>query len=308
MTPDQHTNLETFLNVGDGHELYIQDWGNPKGAIPIIFLHGGPGTGCNDRHRASFDPHKNRVIFFDQRGSGRSLPYGSLEHNTTPDLVNDISKIADHFGLKTFVLWGGSWGATLALAYGVAHPTRAHALVLNGVLTGSQSEIDWVDKGGFRPFCPEAWERYLQATPKAHHADPTAYHYSRILGDDPEAARQSAYAYETLEGSAMSMDDRYTPQDPAEFDPVNARLEALYLKNRCFMPDRHIFDNAHRLTMPVWLVQGRYDLVCPPAAAYELHQKLPNSHFIPVIGNHRAEREAHSVLRTLAMQFEDMLT
>lgn len=305
MTPDEHTIQETFLDVGDGHELYIQDWGNPKATAPIIFLHGGPGTGCSDKYRASFDPQVNRVIFFDQRGAGRSLPYGSLEHNTTPDLVHDITKIADHLKLKTFVLWGGSWGSTLALAYTVAHPARVQALVLNGIFTGSQAEIDWLDKGHFRTFYPESWERFLQATPKAHHADPMAYHYSRILGDDPETALQSAYVCETLEGSVLSLDDRYTPQDPLGFDPVNARLEAHYLHNRCFLPDEYIMHNAAKLTMPVWLVQGRYDMVCPPAAAYRLHQELPDSRLISVLGGHRVEREGHSVLRTIAIQLGD---
>lgn len=302
MTPDSHTIQETFLEVGDGHTLYIHDWGNKTAKTPIIFLHGGPGDQSKDRHKLPFDPTRQRVIFFDQRGSGRSLPYGSLEHNTTQDLVEDIEKIASHLKLDKFILTGGSWGSCLALAYGLAHPERITAMVLSGIYTGSQAENDWILTGRFRTFFPDAWDAYLAATPKAHHANPSAYHYQRVMSGDEAAARESGYAYQTLEGSILSLDDRFTPGDPATYDPSSARIEMHYMRERCFMPDRYILNNAHKLTMPVWLVQGRYDMVCPPATAYELHQRLPNGELVWTTSGHRAEHEPHSVMHSLLLQ------
>lgn len=302
MTPDAHTIRETFLEVGDGHTLYIHDWGNKDATTPIIFLHGGPGYHTTDRNKATYDPTKQRVIFFDQRGCGKSVPYGSLEHNTTQDLVEDIEKIADHLELKTFVVTGHSWGSTLALAYALAHPERVKSMVLSGIFTGSHAEIDWIDNGHFRTFYPEAWGRYLLATPKSHHADPTAYHYKRVMGNDADAARESAYAYQTLEGSVLRLDDRYAPEDPAEFDPAGVRMEMHYLHERCFMPDRFVLDNAHKLTMPVWLVHGRYDMVCPPIAAYDLSRRLPNCQLMWAISGHSREHENQNLMRLLLQQ------
>lgn len=305
MTPDQYTLKEFFIDVGDGHQLYVYEWGSPKG-LPVIFLHGGPGsTNVKDRHKNLFDPQKHHVVFFDQRGAGRSIPFGSLEHNTTADLVEDIEKLAKHLKLKQFVLVGGSWGSTLALAYGLKHPKRVLAMVIDGIFTGSQEEIDWLDKGRFRPTFPDAWERYLEATPKSHHHDPSAYHFKRILGKDEEAVRLSGHAYATLEGSVMSLDDRFEVSDATGFDPSGIRVEVHYLANRCFMPDRHILSNARKLTMPIWMVQGRFDMVCPPATAYELNKKLPNSHLIFATSNHRNEHEMYSLMRTILLQLTE---
>lgn len=306
MTPDEHTIREFYIDVGDGHELYVQDWGNKKAKHPIVFLHGGPGSATNDGYKVQFDPMQHRVIFFDQRGCGKSLPYGLLKNNTTNDLIEDIEKITKQLKITSFVLTGGSWGAMLALAYAVKHPQKVQALVLNGVLTGSQAEIDYFDKGHFRNWFPEAWEQYLAATPKEHHDAPTKYHYQRILGKNEDEARQSACIYNNLEGALIGLDDRFTPDTPDDpaFDPTGMKIEVHYLASRCFLPDRHIFDNARKLTMPVWMVHGRYDMVCPPAGPYELHQKLPKSHLIWTIGGHRSsDRETQSVVKSILLQF-----
>ncbi len=302
MTPDEYTIQESFIEVGDGHALYMQDWGNSKAKLPILFLHGGPGAGCNDGHKQYFDPKSQRVIFFDQRGSGKSLPYGSLEHNTTDNLINDIEKIANNFKFAQFVIFGGSWGPCLALAYALKYPKRVKAMVLRGIFTGSQTEVDWVDKGKWRTFFPELWDKYLSLTPKSHHADPTAYHDKRILGSNPQAAKESAYACSSVEGGLVKLDDRFYPKPIEEFDPNETRIETHYLTKRCFMPDRYILENAHKLKMPIWLVQGRYDFICPPDTAYELHQKLPNSKLLWTINGHTAERESWNVMRTILLQ------
>lgn len=307
MTPDQYTNKEFFIDVGDGHQLYVHDWGNPKG-LPIIFLHGGPGNGSSDGQKQNFSPDKHHVIFFDQRGSGKSLPYGNLTHNTTADTIEDITKIADQVKFKTFVLRGGSWGACLALAYALTYPKRVKAMVLNGIFTGSQQEIDFVDRGEFKAFFPEAWERYLATVPKSHRDEPTKYHYARILGSDERAARESACAYSNLTGALVALDDRSRSQSPDDptYDPTVTKVQAHYIANRCFLPDNYILDNAHKLNMPVWIVQGRYDMICPPTTAHALHQRLAKSHLLYAVGGHLgSEREISSLARAILLQLAE---
>jgi len=305
MTPDKYTINEFFLDVGDGHQLYVHDWGNKKAKTPIIFLHGGPGGQCKDKHKASFNPKQQRVIFYDQRGCGKSLPYGSLEHNTSAELVEDIEKIAKHLKIKSFILTGGSWGSSLALFYGIKYPTRVAGMVLNGIWTCRKEENAWVDQGRFKTFFPEVWEAYQASAPTAHKENPSKYHFARILGEDETAARASAYAYENLEGGVLSLDDRYTPDDFAEFDHYGARLEIHYLTNNAFVPEGYVQKNAHKLTMPIWLVQGRYDMVCPPKTAYELSKLLPHGELIWAIGGHMFEHEGWNIIKLLLMQLTE---
>ncbi len=181
MNTDQYTLSEHTLDVGDGHILYIQEWGSKAAGIPIIVLNGGPGGQVKDKHKAPFDPLRHRVIFFDQRGCGKSTPYGSLENNTTDKLLADITKIADLIQADTFILYGTSWGSTLALAYAVANPARVHALVIGGIFTGSQAESDWINKGQFKTFFPDVWQAYLGRTPVEHHDDPSRYHLDKVI-------------------------------------------------------------------------------------------------------------------------------
>ncbi len=307
MTPDHYTNKEFFIEVGHGHQLYVYDWGNKKG-LPIIFLHGGPGGAVGDSDKRLFDPTKHRVIFFDQRGCGKSLPYGSLKHNTTQDLVEDITKIADQLKLKQFVLEGSSWGSNLALAYAVKYPKRVKSMVLSGILTGTQQEIDHIDKGGFATHFPEVWDQYLTTVPKSHRHNPTKYHQDRILGTEEKALRESACIYQNLQIALLGLDDRarLISSDDPTYDPSDIRLETHYLVNACFLPDNYIISNARKLTMPIWLVQGRYDMICPPTTAYQLHQKLPRSQLIWTIGGHKpSDRETHTVLRTILLQLAE---
>ncbi|MBI3624068.1 alpha/beta fold hydrolase [Candidatus Saccharibacteria bacterium] len=305
MTPDTYTIAESFLDVGDGHRLYIHEWGKAKAKMPILFLHGGPGSQVKDKHKGIFDPAKQRVIFFDQRGAGKSLPYGSLEHNTTQDLISDIEKIADHFSLKQFVITGGSWGSCLAFAYTLTHPKRVAALVLHGVFSGSKAEIEWLDKGRFQTFFPDVWQRYLDSTPQTHRYNPSRYHFDRILGNNEAAQRESGYIYENLEGSVMALDDRFEPEDPETYDPAGIRIEVHYMQHGCFLPDEYILKNAHKLATPVWLIQGRYDVVCPPITAWRLNQILANSHLIWSINGHKAEHESWNLQRTILAQWSD---
>lgn len=292
-----------MLEVDDGHTLYVHDWGKKDAKNPIVVLHGGPGGGFKGKHKERYDPTKQRVIFHDQRGSGRSTPNGSLTNNTTDDLVEDIEKIADKLGLEQFILAGGSWGSTLALAYVLKYPKRVKSMILQGVYTGSQQETDYLAKGMYRTHFPEVWEQYLANTPKAHHEDPSAYHFERILGNDPEAAFESALAFSQMDGSIMSIDDRINPIKPEEFDITCTKIEAQYFTNGCFLPDdRYILNNAHNITTPTWIVQGRFDFSCPPITAYELSQKMPNAELIWTQAGHANDRSNYEVMCTLLLQ------
>lgn len=299
MTPDAHTIQEIMLYVGDGHTLYIHEWGNSKAKDTIVFLHGGPGGNCSDKSKQYFNPDKQRVIFFDQRGSGKSKPYGSLENNTTDHLIADIVKIAEHYQLKKLTLVGGSWGACLALAFAIKHPSMVKAMVLNGIFTASNPELAWTNEGMFRIFYPDVWEHYLEATPEAHRGNPTEFHVKNILSDDDEACKQSAYTMDQLTGSIVKLDDRTTPANYEEYDPTSTRIETHFTSQGCFLPDNFILSNAHKLSMPVWIIQGRYDMVCPPKTAHTLAQKLPMGEIIWTTSGHVMERESWNVIRTL---------
>lgn len=300
MTPDTYTISEKMLDVGDGHTLYVHDWGNPNAAQTIVFLHGGPGVGCSDSHKAFFDGTRDHVIFFDQRGSGKSLPAGRLEANTTDHLVEDIKTILKQFNLQSVVLFGGSWGSFLALAYALKYPADVKAMVLRGIFTGRQSEIDHIDKGAFRAFYPEVWDAFVKRTPSEHQHDPASYHGPRAIGTDQAAAKESAYAYSELESSIMCLDDRRQAEDFSTFKPEATQIEVHYLVNHCFVDNDYIMKHASQLRMPVWLVQGRYDMVCPPITAYELHQVLPNCKLtITVSGHAGSERGNFDALRSI---------
>lgn len=303
MKPDSNTIQETYLEVGSGHKLYIQDWGNKDAKLPIIFLHGGPGAGCHDGHKQSFDPNKQRVIFFDQRGSGKSLPKGSLEHNTTDYLVDDIEKIANHLKLKKFVLTGGSWGSCLAFAYALKYPNKLASMVLRGIFTGSQREINYLDGGGFADFFPDVWDEYLKRTPKKYHNNPSEYHYQQMKSSDAEERKKSTYAYSELEGALLRIDDRHTPDTYDTFDPDAMSIELHYLGNRCFMYDKYILDNAHKIKTPTWLIQGRYDMVCPPRTAFEIDKLLPKSNLTFVQAGHSSsDRAIFETMKALLLE------
>ncbi len=300
MSPDEFTLSKQFIDVGNGHQLYVHDWGNKQAKTPIVFLHGGPGGGCSDGQKEYFDPLVQRVIFHDQRGSGRSLPYGSLEHNTTQDLVEDIEKIAKHLKLTTFIITGGSWGSCLALAYALKYQKRITAMVLRGIFTGTSDEIAHIDQGQWRSHFPDLWAWYLSQTPASHQANPSAYHFKRILGSNEADAKESASIYSRVESALIRLDDRAGLGEDPDFDPASTRLEVYYMHNNCFMPDRYILDNVHQLKMPINIVQGRYDMVCPPAAAYTLHKALQSSWLTWTIAGHSGnDRESWTITSAL---------
>ncbi|MCA9325177.1 alpha/beta fold hydrolase [Candidatus Saccharibacteria bacterium] len=286
MKPDQFTLKETMLPVGNGHRLYVQLWGDPNAEQTLIWLHGGPGSGSRDEQKDLFDPKRHRVIFYDQRGCGRSRPYGSLRANKTDDQVADLSKILDAFSVDSCTLVGGSWGSLLALVYAIRNPKRVKRMVLRGIFTGRQSEVDFVDGGGCREFFPEVWEQFVTSVPSAHRMDPAGYLLPRLFGKYAEQAKRAAFAFNMLEGSLTKLDYQPLDVDFDTFDLVNTIIEQWYVSQGCFLPDSYILDNAALLTMPIDIVQGRYDMVCPPITAYELHQRLPNSRLTWTLAGH----------------------
>lgn len=303
MSPTTHINEEHMLDAGDGHSVYTQDWGNKTAKHVYIFFHGGPGSNFQEKHKEIFDPETQRVIFFDQRGCGRSTPLGSLDHNTTPDLISDTVKILDYYKVEKAVVYGRSWGSAVGFAFAIAHPDRVSAMVMGSIFTGSQRELDWLDKGLFATHYPDVWEKFLERTPEEHQEDAMAWHSHNVLEGDAHQIFSSALAIEEMEHSLMSMDDRPHPIDPETFDPSAARLFTHYSRQACFLPERHILKEAHTLKMPVWIVHGRYDMDCPPVTAYELYKELPNAHLAWTISGHRADHEMDNVLRTIVQQF-----
>jgi proline iminopeptidase len=303
LTADRFTLSETLVDVGGGHRLYVQDWGVPDAPHPVLVLHGGPGVPSTDSHKEFFDPSRQRVLFCDQRGVGRSEPYGSLEDNTTQHLIDDMVAILDRFEIEKAVLMGGSWGSCLALVLAVAHPERVRALALYGLLTGRQDEIDWLNEARWRTFFPEVWQWYLDRTPPEHHGDPTGFHFARILGEDDEASKESAYAYTTADSAVMELDDRFKPPPfEDDFDAAPARLQAHYMTHSHFLPEDHVLDNADRLTMPVYVIQGRYDMICPPVHAYRLVERLPRGELIWAVSGHGPNRESWNLLRSSLLE------
>lgn len=293
MTSDEFTNSEFFLNVGDGYKLYVQDWGKADAATPIIFLHGGPGGGCDNGHKGYFDGHSQRVIFFDQRGAGQSTPAGSLENNTTQDLVGDILKLLQELNLEKVIMFGRSWGSCLALNFAIRYPEYVQALVLGGIFLGSKAELSYYDNGEFKTYFPEVWQYLIDQTPPQYQDDPTTYHSTRILGKDHKAALESGMVINTVVGATIKLDDRIRPIDPETYDLNPIRIERYYIDNNCFMPDNYIVKNAAKLTMPTWIVQGRYDMICPPVAAWQLYKALPNAQYISTIAGHSGNDRAN---------------
>ncbi len=289
MNPDSYTINERMIKTADGlHSLYVQEWGNPSGT-PIIFLHGGPGVGCDDGHKEPFDPKKHRVIFLDQRGSGKSTPHASLENNTTQDLVEDLELIRNTLAIDSWVITGGSWGSTLALCYGIKYGNHVQSMVLRGIFLGNQEELDWFYGGGNKDFFPEIWERLLARTPPEHHEAPHIYHFEQISNPaSGEAYKKSTYALYAIDMALMKLDTRLTEVPYEEFDAESAKVNLSYFTDNkhCYLPQNYILDNVSSLTMPITIIQGRYDMVCRPLIAHKLHQSLPNSSLIMTVAGH----------------------
>ncbi len=284
---------QRLLDVGDGHRLYVEQCGRPDGQ-PVMVLHGGPGGGCSPSMRRYFDPGHYRVILFDQRGCGRSRPHASVEANTTWHLVRDIEAIRQTLGIERMMLFGGSWGATLALIHAITHPGRVSHLVLRGVFLMTKGELDWFYGGGAGAFFPDLWARFLAPIPEAERDDLMgAYHRRLFSGNLIEEARH-ARAWANWENALASIQyDGAVSEGPTEYARAFARLENHYFVNGGFLDhDGWILKNRGRIEhIPAHIVQGRYDMICPPRAAQRLAEGWPLARLsiIPMAGHALSE-------------------
>jgi len=268
---------QRMLDVGDSHRIYVEQCGNPEG-LPVIVLHGGPGGGCSPAMRRYFDPRVYRIILFDQRGCGRSRPHASVEANTTWHLVEDIERIRTLFGIDRWYVFGGSWGATLALVYAQTHPECARHLILRGVFTMTQAELDWFYGGGAGKFWPETWERFVSPIPEEERDDLIAAYHRRLFCGDVSAEMRYGRSWSAWENALASIHSSGTSgESPGEYARAFARLENHYFVNGGFLEeDGQILNRMDRIAkIPGIVVQGRYDMICPPSAAWEITAKWP---------------------------------
>ncbi|WP_245904704.1 prolyl aminopeptidase [Pseudoroseicyclus aestuarii] len=268
---------QRMLEVPGGHTIYVEQCGNPEG-IPVVVLHGGPGGGCSPAMRRYFDPAVWRVILFDQRGCGRSRPTASVENNTTWDLVSDMEAIREVLGIEAWVLFGGSWGATLALIYAEEHPARTRAMALRGTFLMTAAELDWFYRGGAGQFWPELWDKFIGHLPEEERADPIAAYHRRLFSGDLAEETRFARAWAGWENALASIDnDGATGDGASPTARAFARLENHYFSNGGFLAEgQGILDRLDRIRdIPGVIVQGRFDMICPPSGAWKLSQGLP---------------------------------
>lgn len=271
------------LRVSDLHELHVEECGNPRGR-PAIFLHGGPGGGCEPWHRQFFDPRRYRLVLFDQRGCGRSTPHAELRDNTTWDLVADIERIREHLGIERWLVFGGSWGSTLALTYAETHPERVSHLVLRGIFLLRRRELEWFYQEGASWLYPDAWEHFLAPIPEDERGDLMAAYQRRLTSPDPLVRGAAARAWSIWEGSTSKLvpsGDLVSRFGESRFAEAFARIESHYFANRGFFDsDNWLIENVDRIRhIPATIVQGRYDVVCPMRSAWDLHRAWPEAEF-----------------------------
>ena len=269
-----------YFDVGDGHRLYWEQCGNPNGK-PAVFLHGGPGAGCSPDHRRLFDPELYNILLFDQRGCGRSTPHASLEANTTWDLVADIERLREAARVETWLVFGGSWGSTLALAYAQTHPERVTELVLRGIFTFRQSELDWLYRFGASEIFPDKWEEFLAPIPEPERGDLVAAYHRRLTDPDPAVQLPAAKAWSKWEAETVTLlpspavIETHTSD---RFAVAIARIENHYMINKGWIEEGSMIAKASLLKhIPGVIVQGRYDCCTPPVTAWDLHRAWPEA-------------------------------
>ena len=268
------------LAVADPHILHVEEYGNP-GGVPVVFLHGGPGAGCEPWHMRFFDPSRYRVVLFDQRGAGRSTPHASLQDNTTADLVTDLETLREYLGIDAWVVFGGSWGSTLGLAYAEAHPERVLGLILRGIFLCRPQEIDWFYRRGASRLFPDYWQDFIAAIPEAERDDLVKAYYQRLAGDNELARMAAAKAWSLWEGRTATLLGNPAVEEHFANPYVAlalARIECHYFMHDSFLePDQLLRDAGRLKAIPGVIVHGRYDVICPLESAWELHRAWPGS-------------------------------
>ncbi len=303
---------EGKLQVSDLHTIHFEESGNPNGK-PIVLLHGGPGGGCPPFYRQYFHPEKWRLIMFDQRGCGKSTPHAELRENTTWDLVNDIEKLREHLGIEKWVVFGGSWGSTLSLAYSETHPERCKGIILRGIFMLRQKELQWFYQEGTSYIFPDAWEEYLKPIPPEERGDMITAYYKRLTHSDPNIRMEAARAWSVWEGSTSRLlPDPNLMQKFGEdrFAEAFARIECHYFMNKGFFdPEDQLLLNVDRIRhIPGVIIHGRYDVVCPMISAWELHRAWPEAELIviPDAGHSMSEAGILSALIEATDKFAEL--
>ena len=297
------------LPVSDMHTLYIEESGNPKGT-PVVFLHGGPGGSCEPGHRRFFNPESYRIILFDQRGSGKSRPHASLEENTTWDLVADLEKIREFLEIEHWVVFGGSWGSTLALAYAQTHPDKVLGLILRGIFLAREQDVNWFFNGQAARIFPEAWSHFIEPIPQAERDDIIGAYHKRLTSDNEIVRMGAAKHWSIWEGSSVTLLPDKNVVDHFSDPHIAlsiARIECHYFVNKCFMrPDQLIEDMSKIDHIPGYIVHGRYDLVCPIDQAFLLKDHWDNAQLkiIPDAGHAVTE---HGISKALVECCNSML-
>ena len=295
MYPIQEPRRSGLLQVSELHQIYWEESGNSDG-IPVIFLHGGPGAGASPQSRGFFNPEKYRVVIIDQRGCGRSLPYAETRENTTWDLVADIEKVREMLGIESWLVFGGSWGSTLSLAYAETHPERVRGLILRGIFLCRQLEIDWLNEaGGVSMVYPAQWQRYLAQVPPEKHGELVQSYHALLNSPDRATALAAAKAWADWENYLVCFEPQESDED-AEKSLAIARLENHYFVHLGWFGDgRGLLENAHKIRhIPTVIVQGRYDLCTPTRSAWDLKQALPEADLRIIQGGHAASEPALS--------------
>ena len=312
MNDDIHTLESGHLDVGDGHNIYYQRWGNKDGD-PIFVFHGGPGSASKQTHKLAFEPTKHHVVFHDQRGCGQSTYTDQLKDVTIQKLVDDIDRLKNHLKIDTIQLYGHSWGSTLALYYAIERPKSVSKLLIGGVYTASNKETDYLHRGGLSTHFPEAWDYFSSVVPDGEMSNIFEFYEKKLTTGSFESRLEYYKRWSQLEYSAVSIDPdnrrvAQESQDKTDLEGLELDLLSIhYFKNGCFLPDRYILDNAHKLSeIQTVIIQGRHDVVCPPDTAYELARNIGESchlHIVP--GAHKAEGALREVQRAYAWSFLD---
>ncbi|MDG6095546.1 prolyl aminopeptidase [Acetobacter sp. AN02] len=271
-----------LMATGDGHEIYWELCGNPQG-IPAVVLHGGPGGGCTPAQRRFFDPSKYNILLFDQRGCGRSKPHASLDNNTTWDLVRDIERLREHLGAEKWLVFGGSWGSALALAYAQTHPGRVSALVLRGIFTLRQAELLWYYQEGASWIFPDKWEKFQAPVPQARRGDMISAYRALLTGEDEVIRLEAARAWSVWEGETLTLlpsDAMSAQHHEAAFALAFARIENHYFVHGGWLEEGQLIRDSVKLKdIPAVIIQGRYDMVTPARTAWDLHRAWPQAEF-----------------------------
>jgi proline iminopeptidase len=304
--------MEVMPN-GNCHQVYVEECGNPEG-IPVVFLHGGPGSGCRPQHRCYFDPDLYRIILFDQRGCGRSTPLGELENNSSQFLVSDMETIRQHLNISKWLVFGGSWGATLGLLYAQQYPTNVMAMILRGVFLGREQDINWVyAEGGASKLFPEAWNNLVDDLPDSEQKYPLKAYFQLLTAPNEAVQLTAANKLDFWESTIVTLrDHEYSAEPEKGAGPLaHSRIQLQFALNKCFISDKPLLENIDGIRhIPTTIIHGRYDVVCPVKQSWELHKQWPESelNIVPMAGHAAGEPAIIDALVNATREFAKTLS